>query len=278
VDFFATLLALSLTVDAPPSLASAAERVRAVDRQSLAAALETAGLEPPAAVDVTLVPEDDPAAQRVPRWVVGRAFGVRNIVILPERIARYPYDSLESVFRHEVVHLALTARAGGRSLPRWFHEGAATSVEAGWGVTDQLRLLLAALGEPTIDDVSGLLGSEAQPDTELAYLLATALVNDVRERHGSDVPGRTAARVAAGMPFTQAFATETGETPDAAAAIAWRSYRTWSRWVPTLFSASAIWIYILVLAMMAFLARRRRRMQLRMRWAQEDRDSGPFDA
>jgi hypothetical protein len=280
----ATLLALTLTVDAPPSLASAAQRIRAIDPQNLAAALAGAGLEAPPVVDVTLVPEDDPVAQRVPRWVVGRAFGVRNIVIFPERITRYPYDSLESVLRHEVVHLALSARAGERTLPRWFHEGVATSVEAGWGVTDQLRLLVAALGEPTIEDVSGLFRSEAQPETELAYLLAAALVNDLRERHGTDVPGRIAARVskalqgrATGDSFVQAFMAETGTTPDAAATIAWRSYRTWSRWVPTLFSTSAIWSFILVLAALAFLARKRRRMQLRKRWTEEERRGWPSD-
>lgn len=277
MDFLATLLALTLTVDAPPSLASAAARIRAVDHQNLAAALEIAGLESPAAVDVTLVPEDDPAAQRTPPWIVGRAFGVRTIVIFPQRVMRYPYDSLESVLRHEVVHLALSARGGGHALPRWFHEGVATSVEAGWRTTDQWRLLVAALGEPTIDDVGGLFRSEAQPDTALAYLLAATLVNDLRERHGADVPGRIVARVAAGVPFPEAFAADTGETPDAAAAIAWRAYRNWIRWVPALASTSAIWSFILVLALIAFLARRRRRMHLRKRWDEETRGSWPFD-
>jgi hypothetical protein len=264
------LMALTMTIDAPSSLAPAAERIRAIDQQHLAAALQAAGLDVPPAVDVTLLPEGAPVAKRTPQWLVGRAFGLRHIVIFPERITRYPYDSLESVLRHEVVHLALTSSAGGRPLPRWFHEGVATSVEAGWGVTDQLRLLVAALGEPTMEDVSGLFRSEAQPDTELGYLLATALVNDLRERHGSDMPSRVAARVAAGVPFPQAFTAETGETPDTAAAIAWRSYRNWSRWVPALASPSAVWTFILVLATMAFLARRRRHMRARERWAEEE--------
>ncbi len=273
MDLLATLLAFTLIVDAPPSLGSTAARIRAIDRQNLEAALENAGLAAPAAVDVTLVPESDPIAVRAPRWIVGRAFGVRTIVIFPQRVTRYPYDSLEAVLRHEVVHLALSLRAGEQPLPRWFHEGVATSVEAGWGMTDQLRLLIAALGEPTVDAVAGLFRSEAQPDTELAYLLSAALVNDVRERHGSDVPGRVAARVAAGIPFPAAFAAETGETPDAAATIAWRAYRNWSRWVPTLASASAVWSFILVLAMIAFVARRRRRSQLRKQWAEDGEES-----
>jgi hypothetical protein len=253
----AAALALTLNIDAPSSLASAAERVRAIDQQTLEGAVRAAGLEPPAVADVVLVPETDPAAQRAPEWMIGFAHGTRLIVIFPQRVTRYPYDSLESVVRHEVVHLALTARAGGRTLPRWFHEGVATSVEAGWGVTDQVRLILAAVMGPTADDVNELFRSDAQ--SELGYLLSTALVDNLRERHG-------------------AVRRETGEAPDTAAATAWRSYRAWNRWVPALASASAIWSFILVLAVFAFIARRRRRLRLRQRWSEEERHSWPFDA
>lgn len=276
MDFSAFLLALTLTVRAPASLETAATRVRAIDVRALEGALASAGLEAPPAVDVTLVAEDDPAARAAPSWVVGRASGDRAIVIFPARVTRYPYDSLESVMQHEIVHLALFARAGGRPLPRWFHEGVATSVEGGWDLTDQARLLFAALSEPTTRAVSDLFQSEARPDTTLAYLLAAALVNDLRERHGPDVAGRIARRVEAGAPFDRAFLRETGETPDAAAAHAWAGYRRWTRWVPAVANASAVWSFILALALLAYIARRRRRTRLRKQWEAEE--SWPFDA
>jgi hypothetical protein len=272
------LLALTLTVNAPPSLASAAARIGAIDQQGLEAALVTAGLTPPASVDVTLVAEDDPLAREAPSWIVGRAFADRHVLIFPARVTRYPYDSLESVMRHEIVHLALFATAGGHPLPRWFHEGVATSVDAGWGMTDQARLVVAALTGPTIEEVSDLFRSDAQPDTALAYLLATALVNDLRDRHGPDVPGRIVRRVEAGAPFARAFAREIGETPDAAAARAWASYRRWTNWVPALASASTVWTVILLLAFLAFIARRRRRLRLRQQWAEEERGEWPLDS
>lgn len=268
---------LRLTIDAPPVLAPAADRIRAIDPRELADALAGAGLELPSRVHVTLIAEDDPRARETPRWIVGRAFGASEIAIFPARAERYPYGSLESVMRHEVVHLALVARADGRPLPRWFHEGVATSVEAGWGVTDQLRLLVASLTDPAISDLSRLFGSHAQPDTALAYLLATALVDDLRQRHGSAVPGRIAARVGRGAPFARAFAIETGETPDVAAAHAWRAYRRWINWVPYLTSGSAIWATILVLAGVAFAVRRRRRARRRRAWDEEDTDGSAGD-
>jgi hypothetical protein len=273
---FAAAVTLTLIVNAPPSLSAAAARVRAVDVQALERALASAGLDMPAAVHITLVPEEDLIARRTPSWIVGRAFGDRAVVIFPARVTSDPDDSLESVTQHEIVHLALFARSGGRRLPRWFHEGVATSVESGWGMTDRARLLFAALGGPTIGDVSGLFESEARPDSALAYLLAVALVNDLRERHGRDIAGRIAARVAAGATFDDAFVRETGETPDAAAARAWVTYRRLSTWIPAITHVSALWFLILSLAYCAHIAVRRRRARLRKQWEEEER--WPFDA
>jgi hypothetical protein len=262
---------MTLTVDAPSSLAATVRRVEEIDREALARELEAAGLELPAQAHVTLVPEDDPRARQTPRWFVGRAFGERDIVIFPARIASYPFDSLESVLRHEIVHLALSARAGGQPLPRWFHEGVAVSVEGGWDVTEQLRLLVASLTEPAISDVARLFESEAHPDTQLAYLLAAVLTDDLRRRHGAALPGAIAFRVAHGIAFGQAFEIETGETPDAAAMRAWAGYRRWATWLPALTGASALWTAILSLAFLAFVVRLRRRARQRRAW-DEDRE------
>lgn len=258
------------TVDAAPALAGVAARVRAIDATSVARSLSLAGLVPPTRAHITLIGEDDPRAKETPAWVVGRASGMDTIVIYPQRIGPYPYDSLESVVLHELVHLALEARAGGRPLPRWFHEGVAVSVEAGWGLGSQARLLLAAARKPRLDDVATLFASDAVPETTTAYLLSAALVEDIRRRHGLALPGAIAARVAAGESFDRAFVSETGESPDEAAAHAWQVYRG-LRWVPILTGATSLWSGILGLAALAFFARLRRRREQRRRWEAEDR-------
>ena len=265
---------LDLTVEAPASLAPLAERVRHLDRQALALALARAGLGVPSQIHITLIPPDDPRTRVVPRWIVGLASGAHAIAIFPDRIgsaaASSPYDSLESVVWHEVVHLALTAQAGDASLPRWFHEGVAMSVEKGWGVTSRVELLLVASGHPGLADLGRLFESDAQPETSSAYLLASALVSDLRQRHGAATPGAIVDRVARGMPFAEAFERETGETPDEAAARAWQAYRRWSSWIPTLTSATSVWILIMAVALMAFLARLRKRRRRRREWDQEE--------
>ena len=261
----------TLTVVAPVSLESAAHRIRNLDPQTMADALQHAGLALPPRIHVDLIPEDDPRATIMPAWFVGLASGVDDIVIFPDRVGSYPYDSLESVMRHEVVHVALSAGAGGRPLPRWFHEGVAVSVESGWGVSDRLRLIVTGFSGPPLDDVTRLFASDARPDTTQAYLLAAALVDELRRVHGATFPGRVAARVATGVEFANAFEIETGDTPAQAATRAWRSYRQWTSWMPLATSASALWGLILALAFVAFFMRLSKRAQRRRQW----NDEGP---
>ena len=261
---------LSLTVETPPSLAPVADRVRHVDRQQLAGALARAGLHIPPQIRVTLIAEDDLRARATPEWIVGLASGLHDIAIFPTRIGTYPYDSLESVVWHEVVHLALAAQAGDRPLPRWFHEGVAMSVEKEWGVTSQVQLLLAAGGNPSLADLERLFNSETQPETASAYLLAAALVSDIRQRHGAAAPGAIVDRVARGAVFAEAFELETGDTPDEAAARAWQIYRRWTSWIPVVTSASSLWVGIMALAVIAFLITRRKRWRRRRQWEQEE--------
>jgi hypothetical protein len=260
---------LGLTVEAPASLAPMADRVRRMDRRQLTEALGRVGLSMPAQIRVTLIAEDDLRARAIPVWTVGLASGQRDIAIFPARIGSYPYDSLESVLWHEVVHLALSAQAGGRSLPRWFHEGVAMSVERGWGVTNQVRFLLAAGGSADLADVERLFNAGTQPESASAYLLAAALVSDLQQRHGAAVPGAIVDRVAHRAGFAEAFLLETGETPDETAARVWQIYRRWTSWMPAATSAFSLWITILVLAVVAYLATRRKRSRRRRQW---DRD------
>jgi MYXO-CTERM domain-containing protein len=262
---------LELAVEAPAALAGTATRIEAMDQSRVAGALAHAGLELPGRVRIVLIDRDQPAAQQSPPWVVGTASGTDTMVLYPHRIGAYPYDSLESVVVHELAHLALSAHAGGRALPRWFHEGVAVSVESRWGLETQVRLLMAAARDPRIVDVSALFASDSLPATYTAYLLSAALVDDLRRRHGQTIPARVAARVRLGETFAEAFVQETGETPDVAAAIAWRVYRG-LRWLPVITSTSGVWGAILALAAVAFVVRVRRRREQRRRWEAEERE------
>jgi hypothetical protein len=255
-----------LQVAAPASLDAAARRVQAVDLRPLDAALARSGLDRPPEIRVALVAEDDPFARRTPQWIVGSAHAPADVVIFPERVAAYPYESLETIVWHEVAHLALTARADGAELPRWFHEGVAVSVASGWDLGDQLRLIVATAGEPAMADVNRLFRSSARPETTRAYLLAAALLQDVQHRHGASAPGDIAAFVARGLPFADAFERRTGVTVGEAAIRAWQPYRRWTAWLPAITSPSTVWNVILALAFVAFGTRLYRKARRRRQW------------
>lgn len=256
---------MELTVEAAPALDALADRVRNIDRESLANQLAQAGLNAPPVVLVELIAENDRRARTMPTWIVGVAFGLRNVAIFPARVGPYPYESLESVVSHEVVHLALTAQAGG-PLPRWFHEGVATSVEQGWGLSSQARLIFATVADPRLADLGRLFQSESRRENVNAYLLAAALVANIRERHGADAPGRIVDQVRRGTPFPRAFLLQTDETPQQAAARAWGRYRRWTSWIPIATSVSALWMGIMALSGVAFLVTVRKRVLRRRQW------------
>ena len=261
-----------LTVHAPPGLETIAQRVRRMDLPPLERSLAASGLPMPERITITLIASDDPRAQRAPQWIVGLAAGTSHIVIFPGRIGSYPPDSLETVVRHEIVHLALNTRALGRPMPRWFHEGTAVTVASGWRTRDEMRLLLAALDPPSIADIGRLFRSDAYPDTAQAYLLAAALVDHIRRHHGVAVAGTIAGHVAGGLRFDEAFQAATGETVERAAARAWQGHRTVAQWFLVITSPSAIWPVILALAVVAFVLRVRRRRALRRRWEEENEE------
>lgn len=262
---------LVVTVDAPPSLDEAAAQVRGLDWYALRYDLARAGLDAPPALRVVLLDEARARALALPPWVVGRAFGPTYVEVVPSRTGRFPYGSLDAVVRHEAAHAALAATAGDRPLPRWFHEGVATSIEGGWGGFDQVRLTLAALTAPELDTVQQLFAAGAQEQSSLAYLLAATVVDDLRSRAGPDVPGAIARRVAEGRPFDEAFAEMTGVTPDEASRRAWSAFRWYTPLLATSASGSAVWAGMLVLAVAAYLARRARRRARRRAWDEEER-------
>ena len=95
-------------------------------------------------------------------------------------------------------------------------------------------------------------------------------MSNLRQHHGAAVPGAIADRVAHGAVFAEAFARETGETPDEAAARAWQIYRRWKSWIPVVTSTFSLWIGILTLAVVAFLVTLRKRWRRRRQWDREE--------
>jgi hypothetical protein len=261
-----------LIVQAPPSLERAAAKVRAVEPGRLLDAMRLVGLKDPGPpIQVLLGPEGSDLAM-VPPWVSGYAFGEEGvIVLLPARAPSYPDSSLEELLRHEVAHVLVARAAGGRPLPRWFHEGLAMIAGLSWGLDDRSQLTLTLVGDHEVSlerleqEFRGGRG-----DARGAYAIAGAFANDLLRRHGDDAAARILAEVARGLSFEDAFQSATGTSLAEAERAFWQRQTLWYRWVPLLTSSVTLWLLITLLAIWAMGKRRARDAALRRMWAEEE--------
>jgi hypothetical protein len=262
-----------LVVLGPPSLDRVAARVRAIDPTRFLDAMRLVGLDDPGPpIQVFLGPEGSDLANGVPPWVSGYAYGAEGvIVLLPARTPSYPDSSLEELLRHEVAHVLVARAAGGRPLPRWFHEGVAMIAGTSWGLDDRSRLTVTMIGGQAVSlaDVERQFTADRGSTFE-AYAVAGSFVNELLSREGDDAVARVLAGVGRGLSFEDAFRDATGATLADAERSFWRRQSFWYRWVPILTSSVTLYMLITLLAIWAMGKRRARDSALRRMWEEEE--------
>lgn len=262
-----------LAIEAPDSLASDKARLERFDFTRLDAVARLVGLERSGpAIRVLLVPEDSPIARTTAPWIAGFTRGWTGVIVLfPARTPSYPHDSIDALLQHEVAHVLVARAAGGRPLPRWFHEGVALVAERAWGFGDQARFVyeIAWHGRVPIADLDGFFdGSRAS--VTLAYSVAGAFVQDLIAQDGPGAPARLLAALAGGESFDEAFREVTGTSVADASDAFWNRRRAWVVWLPWLTSPGAVYSFITMLALIAALRVRARRAARRREAAVED--------
>ena len=114
-----------LIFQAPPAFQSTAARLEAAVTPQLGSVMRLAGLEeggPP--VRVVLAPEGSPEAGWCPAGWWATPVGNRSlIVLLPQRVPRYPDSSLDDVLLHEAAHVLVARAAGGSRCPAGSRRG-----------------------------------------------------------------------------------------------------------------------------------------------------------
>jgi len=270
----ATATALELVVEAPPRLAAAAARMRALEGIDLGGALALTGLsEPGPPIRVVLATEDSELAARAPSWVAGYALGpLSTIVVFPARVPSYPDRTLEALAVHEITHILVSRATRDRPLPRWYSEGLATVAAREWGLEDRARTALAIIGHrpASLAEVGQAFAGDAAAAAR-SYALSAAFLRYTLRRFGPGSAAATLAAVARGVPFEAAFRDATGVPLAEVDAAFFRREAIWGTWVPFLTSSTALWIGITALALVAIRRRRQRDAELRDRWAAEDR-------
>ena len=265
-----------LIVENPPELDVIADEVRAIGSGDFSGALMMTGLMGfTSPMRVVLAPEDSAVAQQTPAWVSGFANGgSRTIVLFPERVSRYPDDSLETLVHHEVTHVLVAEAARGRPVPRWFNEGVATVAAREWGIEDRARYAAAVVGrgQRTTDALDHGF-AEGGRRVARSYALAGAFVRWLRVEYGELVTARILEHLGRDMSFREAFVRATGDTLERAEYRFFVREALWHTWVPFLTSSGVLWAAITALAIVAIRRRRTKSATMRERWdAEEERD------
>jgi hypothetical protein len=262
-----------LLIEAPPRFEPIAVRLRSLDPSRLAGVARLVGLTrtgPP--IRVILAAEGSGPAVLVSPWVSGYAVSDRGLVVLmPQRVPRYPDSSIEDLLRHEVAHVLIARAAGHRPLPRWFHEGLAMIAGGSWGLDDRSRLTLALLADRPVSlaELEIRFGG-GRGEVNRAYAVAGAFVRDLFERSGRQAASAILSGVARGLSFEEAFGAATGTSLAAAESAFWSRQTFWYRWVPVLTSSATVWMLVTLLALWAIRRRRARDAALRRGWEAEE--------
>lgn len=270
----------SMVIEAPPELAPARARLESWDPGALTPIVRLVGLEHPGPpIRVVLATTLSEWARPVPPWAAGYAIGEEGLVVLfPSRSPMYPHDTLEDVMRHEVAHVLISRAAGGRPVPRWFHEGFAVAVERPWALEDRTRLASALVFGPRLDlaAIDALfLGNQDQQTR--GYSLAAAVVRDLMREHGAGAPSTILREMAKGRPFEYAVASATAQSIPTFEDAFWDRQRTWTVWIPLIASSTVLWFGVIGIAALAVRRRRQRAEDIRRRWEAEESASEGID-
>jgi hypothetical protein len=262
-----------LVIEAPVGLDAVADEIAAIGRGDFGFALEVTGLFGfTAPISVIVAPESSELARQTPAWISGFATGrTRTIVLFPERVTRYPDDSLTTLVHHEVTHVLVAEAARGYPVPRWFNEGVATVAAREWGIEDRARYAAAVVGRrgrTTADLDRGF--ADGGRAASRAYAMSAAFVRWLRQRHGDHVTARILELLGTGTDFREAFVRTTGATLSEAEHRFFVREAVWHTWVPFLTSSGVLWAAITALALFAIGRRRAKSAAMREHWEAEE--------
>lgn len=264
-----------LIVESTERASAATARIERMDRSRLRTAMEYTGLDDPGApIRVLVTDESTVLARGVPPHIAGFAIPEQGIVVVfPARTTSYPDNGLEELLHHEIAHILIDRAAGGAPVPRWLHEGLATTIGGAWSPEDRARVAFEVMvgGESSLASLDrAFAGTPAE--ARRAYALSGAFVRETVQRHGAIAIGRLFARLRERRNFETAFYMATGERLDVAERRFWKRQTLWHRWIPFITSSLALWIAITLLAIHAIRWRRRRDAEIRAMWEEGEID------
>jgi hypothetical protein len=204
-----------------------------------------------------LAPAEAPIAART----TGAAFPPIGLVVLSRHDREGNPVGLDSVFRHELAHLALFDATAGRALPRWLQEGFAVRASDDRPLS-RLQTLFGAYVHGRIAPFSRLESFPEDPRSlRTAYAQSADFVGFLAQTSHRDRWAASVAAVRAGAPLDDALRDAYGEDRRALEER-WRTglgrrFVTW----PLVILAICGWIGLFVAGVLVARRRRARRVE-----------------
>jgi len=181
-----------------------------------------------------------PGGVEVAGWIEGLAIPNRNTILLRSpRVSRTPLE-LETVFAHELTHLALHRRVP-HGLPRWLDEGLAMLVSRELRPGDIPILARLAATQSLTDFTGGRPDFGGPRAPRAAYAQALSMVHYLKQRDGWEGLARLLNRLAAGDGVATAVATVYGQGLHATVDDWQSAVRLRYTWLPLILSGSLVW-------------------------------------
>lgn len=215
-----------------------------------------------------------PRFMHEPEWAAGEAFPEeRTMVIILDRLGRYPDIDTISVFTHELSHILLYHALKESSVfpPRWFDEGVAMLEARKWGVRDHFELVSSLITGNYIplDSLRGRFPA-SRYDAEQAYVESFSFITYLAEKYGERSIFDLIAEMKNGSEFDAAFVKVYRDDLRNVEKAWVRNITMWYRWVPVATSSITLWIAITLLFIIGYLRKKGRERRIIKRWEEED--------
>ncbi len=246
-----------------------AEQVSQTAEKSFSTIAGTIGHKPEKKISITLTVTDEEFRKLtrgiLPDWSAAAAMPGNRIIISPLPGMKL---SIERILAHEIVHIILYDAAGGRFVPRWFHEGCAEIFSGQWGIRGRLYMVwkVSQGNLLAFEDIERVFSARGA-DVTLAYDQSMLAVKRLISDYGSGVLPGILTNMRDGQDFNQAFENTAGLTLDGfereylnAVGKAYGKRAFFFTLIP------GTWTFILILAIIVYIIKKRRNKRLMSQW------------
>jgi LPXTG-motif cell wall-anchored protein len=214
-----------------------------------------------------------------PDWGVGVAIQSKNLIVILVPFSEKFNISFHEVLRHELAHMALFVRTGGRRVPRFMHEGFAMTFAHQWSFDDDLLLAKAKytgslFSLKQIESVNMLNSAQAR----LAYAQSFQAVKYIIETFGYNTFQELLNGFSQGLNRDMVFQQVLGTNFDGFDKMFAQYISKRYHWIMIFTDPTLLWIGLALIVIIGFLLVRKRRSDTYKKWEEEEKyESTDFD-